>query len=67
VDRLRPGAHCAEADEDVRALAVFMEAIEQAQSMERYSVRDRAAEEFDTDRIVGDVVAALHSASQKVS
>ena len=44
VDRLPPGRQCAESDDDVRALAVFMEAIEQAQSMDRHSVRDRAAE-----------------------
>jgi hypothetical protein len=40
-------------------LAVFMEAIEQAQSMDRHSVRERAAEEFDRERIVGHVIEAL--------
>ncbi len=44
VDRLPPGRQCAESDDDVRALAVFMEAIEQAQALDRHSVRDRAAE-----------------------
>jgi hypothetical protein len=62
VDRLPPGRQCAESDEDVRALAVFMEAIEQAQSMDRHSVRDRAAEEFDTDRIVGSIITAVNTA-----
>ena len=32
VDRLPPGRQCAESDDDVRALAVFIEAIEQAQA-----------------------------------
>lgn len=59
MDRLPPGAHCAESDDDVRALADFMEAIAQAQSMDRHSVRDLAAREFDTDRIVASVVEAL--------
>ena len=60
VDRLPPGAHCAESDEDVRALAVFMEAIEQAQAMDRHSVRDRVALEFDSDRMVDSVITALN-------
>ncbi len=59
MDRLPPGRQCAESDEDVRSLAVFMKAIEQAQSMERHSVRDRAAEEFDSDRIVDAVTTTL--------
>ena len=62
VDRLPPGRQCAESDDDVRALAVFMEAIEQAQSMDRHSVRDRAAEEFDTDRIVDSIITAVNTA-----
>lgn len=45
------------------ALAVFMEAIEQARGMDRTSARDRAAQQFDTDKIVGDVIIALHAAS----
>lgn len=53
-------------DDDVRALAFFMEAIVKAHAMDRHIVRDWAAEEFDTDGIVGAVIAALHSASQKV-
>ena len=62
VDRLPPGRQCAESDEDVRALAVFMEAIEQAQAMDRHSVRDRAAEQFDTDRIVDSIITAVNTA-----
>ena len=59
VDRLPPGRQCAESDDDERALAAFMEAIEQAQALDRHSVRDRAAEEFDTDRIVNSLVESL--------
>ena len=59
VDRLPPGQQCAETDEDVRMLAVFMEAIEQAQAMSRESVRQQAAEEFDSRRIVATVIATL--------
>jgi hypothetical protein len=59
VDRLPPGRQCAESDDDVRALAVFMEAIEQAQSLDRHGVRDRAAEKFATGRIVDSSLQAL--------
>ena len=60
VARLPPGRQCAESEDDVRALAVFMEAIEQAQSMDRHSVRDRAAEEFNSDGIGDDIIIALN-------
>ena len=59
VDRLPPGRQCSETDEDERMLAVFMEAIEQAQAMSRESVRQQAAEEFDSGRIVDNVIATL--------
>jgi hypothetical protein len=62
VDRLPPGAHCAESDDGVRALAVFMEAVEQAQALDRHSVRDRAAEQFETDRIVASIIIAVNKA-----
>jgi hypothetical protein len=48
-----------ESDDDVRALAVFMDAIEQAQGMDRHGVRDRAADQFDTDRIVDSIITAV--------
>lgn len=38
-----------------RMLAVFMEAIEQAQAMDRSGVRERAAKKSDADRTTGDV------------
>jgi hypothetical protein len=42
-------------------LAVFMEAIEQARAMDRHGVRERAAEEFDTRRIVDSVISAVNT------
>lgn len=62
MDRLPPGRQCAESGNDVRALAVFMEAIEEAQAANRHSVRDRAAEQFDTDRIVESIITAVNKA-----
>jgi hypothetical protein len=59
MDRLPPGRQCAESDDDVRALAVFMEAIEQAQALDRHSVGHWAGEDFDTDRIVDSIVTAV--------
>ena len=49
-------------DDDVRALAVFIEAIDQAQSIDRHSVRKRAAEEFGSDRIVDSIITAVNMA-----
>jgi hypothetical protein len=43
-------------------MAVFIEAIEQAQSTDRHSVRDWAARQFDTDRIVDSVINAAKNA-----
>lgn len=39
-----------------------MEAIKQAQAMDRHSVRDRAAEDFDTERIVDSIITAVTKA-----
>jgi hypothetical protein len=61
VDRLPPGAHCAESDDDVRALAGFIDAIDEAQSLDRHSVREWAAEQFATDRIVDGLLETLSS------
>ena len=66
VDRLPPGRQCAESDDDVRALAVFMEAIEQAQAMDRQSVRDRAAWQFDTDRMMDSIITAVNKETASV-
>ena len=62
MDRLPPGRQCAESDDDVQALAVFMAAIEQAQALDRHSVRERAAREFDTDRIVDSIITVVNNA-----
>jgi hypothetical protein len=59
VDRLPPGRQCAESDDDFRALAVFMEAIEQAQSLDRQCVRVRAAVEFHTDGVIDQLIGTL--------
>lgn len=60
--RLPTGRRGAESDQDVRALAVFMEAIEEAQSLDRQCVRERAAEEFTTERIAGSILTAVNTA-----
>jgi hypothetical protein len=39
----------------------------QAQTVDRHRVRDRVAEQFDVDRIVDSIVAALHTASETMS
>lgn len=65
-DRLPPGCQGAESDVDVRALSVFMEAFEHAQALDRHSVRERAAEEFDSDRIVGSLLDSLNFVSRGV-
>ena len=62
MERLPPGRQRAESDDDVRALTVFMEAIEEAQSLDHHSVRDRAAGEFDSERIVDSIIAAVNKA-----
>jgi hypothetical protein len=60
VDRLPPGQQCAETDDDERDLAVFMDAIEEAQSLDRHGVRDRAAVGFNSDGIGDDIIIALN-------
>jgi hypothetical protein len=39
-----------------------MEAIEQTQAMDRHRVRDRAARQFDSGRIVDSVITAVNKA-----
>jgi hypothetical protein len=43
-------------------LEVFLEAIEQAQSMVSHSVRDRDARQFDTEWIVDRIITAVNMA-----
>lgn len=58
---------CAESNDDVRVPAIFHESIQQARAMDRHCVRERAAEEFNSTRVVDSVIVALRSASPKVS
>ena len=48
-----------ETDEDEQALVAFMESIEQAHAMDRSGVRSRAAELFDTERVMDAVITSL--------
>jgi hypothetical protein len=59
VDRLPPGRQCVETDEDERALVAYVEAIEQAQAMDRQAVRHIAASQFHDECIVDQVTVAL--------
>jgi hypothetical protein len=59
VDRLPPRQQCVETVEDERALAAYLQAIEQAQALDRDDVRRRAVEEFGTEHIVDEVILAL--------
>ncbi len=67
VDRLPPGRQCVETDDDERALAVFLDTIEQAQAMERADVRRRAAEEFEANHIADRVIGVLGRVRESVN
>lgn len=43
-------------------LAVFMEAIEEAQSMDHHSVWEPATGQFDSDRVVDSIITAVNTA-----
>ena len=59
VDR-PPGKQCVETDADEAwALTGYLEAVEQAQAMDRESVRQLSAEQFDTERIIEIVLVVL--------
>lgn len=59
VDRLPPGRPCVATEADGAALDVYLEAFGQAQAMDRNAVREAAAEEFSTKRIVEWLRAVL--------
>jgi len=59
VDRLPPGRQCVETDEDERAVVAYVEAIEQAQAMDRQAVRHIAASQFSGGSIVHQVIEGL--------
>ena len=50
-----------ETDDDMRALSDFMQAIEQAQTLDRQSVRQRATVDFGSQQIVDSVVKSLET------
>jgi len=62
VDRLPPGRQCVANDDDERALAAYLDALRQAQAMDRRAVRVAAAEQFDTEKIAQACVLALDAA-----
>ena len=64
VKRLPPGAACVECEQDAVALDTFIDAVEQAQSIDRRSVRSLAADQFDTTRIVDGLLESIGSLSQ---
>ena len=59
VDRLPPGASCVESDADAAALAAFIEGIQKAQTLNRQSVRQLAADQFSSEIIVGQVISSI--------
>jgi hypothetical protein len=59
VDRLPPGRQCAESEEDKAALVVYLEALAQAQAIDRRRVRARAVEDFQSTSIVDRLVTTL--------
>ena len=59
VDRLPPGASCVESDADAAALAAFIEGLQKAQTFNRQSVRQVAADQFSSDRIVTQVMSSI--------
>ena len=63
VDRIPPGASYVESDADAAALAAFIEGLEKAQTFDRQSVRQFAADQFSSDRIVTQVTSSIGIAS----
>jgi glycosyltransferase involved in cell wall biosynthesis len=62
VDRLPPGRQCVGSDSDKIALENYLEAVSQAQEMDRGTIRAAAVEEFSNDRIVNAVLSAFEQA-----
>lgn len=60
VDRLPPGASCVECDADAVALDEFIDAIEQAQSLDRSLVREVAAGQFDTTTTIDNLLRSVY-------
>ena len=59
VDRLPPGRQCVGGEDDERALAAYLDAVRNAQAMDRQAVRVAAERAFATDQIVDTVIGVL--------
>ena len=66
VGRLPPGFSCVTCEEDAIALDAFLDAIELAQTLDRHTVRALAADQFNTTRIVDQLLESLRSLAQGV-
>ena len=62
-DRIPPGASCVKRDADAAALAAFIESLEKAQTFNRQSLRQGAADQFRSDRILVQVASSICIAS----
>ena len=61
VDRLPPGAACVSSNADAMDLAAYLEAIDEAQRIDRTEVRKLATDEFSTTGVVDRLVEVLGS------
>ena len=59
VDRLPPGRQCVANDDDERVLVSYLDALGHAQAMDRQAVRAAAAAQFDSEGIVGALLATI--------
>ena len=59
VDRLPPGASCVECDANAVALDAFIDAIEQARTIDQPSVHAIAAAQFNTASIMNKVMSSI--------
>jgi hypothetical protein len=62
VERLPPGRECVATDVDEARLALYLDAVDQAQTLDRYEVRRYAALEFGTAGIVERLIAVMENA-----
>ena len=62
VSRLPPGAACVQTAQEAAALVEYLQAISQAQELNRQDVHAMAVARFSTERIVDTIVAALEAA-----
>jgi hypothetical protein len=61
VERLPPGQLCVASSADQAALSAFIHALDEAQSLDRGSVRSAAAKAFDTAAIADTIIDSLES------